>query len=88
MGSVNTILLGPDDGRGSGDNTDVPGAQAALRERGLEARSARIVGGGATATSIAYALAALGLTRPRDSSSATSPGRRSPRRWPAAPAPT
>lgn len=62
VGSVNTILLGPDDGRGYGDNTDVPGAQGALRERGLDLpRSARIVGGGATATSIAYTLAALGL---------------------------
>ncbi len=63
VGSVNTILLGPDDGRGSGDNTDVPGAQAALRERGLDgARTARIMGGGATATSIAHALATLGVT--------------------------
>ncbi len=62
VGSVNTILLGPDDGRGYGDNTDVPGAQGALRERLLsEPLSARIVGGGATATSIGYALAALGL---------------------------
>jgi shikimate dehydrogenase len=61
VGSANTILLDPGNGRGSGDNTDVPGAQAALRERRLEPRTARIVGGGATATSIAYALAALGL---------------------------
>jgi shikimate dehydrogenase len=51
VGSVNTILLGPDHGRGSGDNTDEPGA-----------RAARIVGGGATAASIGHALAALGLT--------------------------
>jgi len=63
VGSVNTILLGPDHGRGTGDNTDVPGARAALSERGLDgARTARIVGGGATAASIAYALATLGLT--------------------------
>jgi len=63
VGSVNTILLGPDDGRGTGENTDVPGALAALRERGLDdAKTARIVGGGATAASIAHALAALGLT--------------------------
>ena len=60
VGSANTILL-DGDGRGSGDNTDVPGAQAALRERGIEARSARIVGGGATATSLGYALAGLGV---------------------------
>ena len=63
VGSVNTILLGPDEGRGFGDNTDVPGAVAALRERGLdEVRTARIIGGGATATSIAHALASLGVT--------------------------
>ena len=63
VGSVNTILLGADHGRGAGDNTDVPGAQVALREGGLDgARTARIVGGGATATSIAHALATLGLT--------------------------
>jgi len=63
VGSVNTILLGPEYGTGFGDNTDVPGAQAALRERGLDgARTARIVGGGATAASIAHALASLGLT--------------------------
>jgi shikimate dehydrogenase len=63
VGAVNTILLGPDEGRGFGDNTDVPGAIAALRERGLgDLRTARIVGGGATATSIAHALASLGVT--------------------------
>jgi shikimate dehydrogenase len=63
VGSVNTILLGPEEGRGFGDNTDVPGAVAALRERGLDdLRSARIVGGGATATSIGYALSSLGVT--------------------------
>jgi len=63
VGSVNTILLGPEEGRGVGDNTDVPGAVAALREGGLDdLRTARIVGGGATATSIAYALSSLGVT--------------------------
>ena len=63
VGSVNTILLGPDEGRGFGDNTDVPGAMAALHERGLdELHTARIVGGGATATSIAHALSLLGVT--------------------------
>jgi shikimate dehydrogenase len=63
VGSVNTILLGPDEGRGFGDNTDVPGALAALRERGLDdVRTARIIGGGATATSIAYALSSVGVT--------------------------
>jgi shikimate dehydrogenase len=63
VGSVNTILLGPDEGRGFGDNTDVPGAVAALRERGLDVvHTARIIGGGATATSIAHALSSLGVT--------------------------
>ena len=61
VGGVNTILLERD--RRVGDNTDVSGAMGALRERQLdEIHSARIVGGGATATSVAYALAALGLT--------------------------
>jgi shikimate dehydrogenase len=64
VGSVNTILIGPSDVaavRLTGDNTDVPGAMAALRERDLDgSRTARVVGGGATATSIAYALAVLG----------------------------
>ncbi|MGI9085206.1 MAG: shikimate dehydrogenase [Aeromicrobium sp.] len=63
VGVVNTILLGPDDGHGTGDNTDVPGTIAALEERGLaELRTARIIGGGATATSIGHALATLGVT--------------------------
>ncbi len=61
VASVNTIVL--DGGRKVGDNTDVSGAMSALREARLgEPRSARIVGGGATATAVAYALAALGLT--------------------------
>lgn len=63
VGAANTILLGSDEGRGTGDNTDVPGAIAALRERDIDAlRTARIIGGGATATSIGYALATLGVT--------------------------
>jgi shikimate dehydrogenase len=62
VGAVNTILLGTDV-RLTGDNTDVPGAMAALREHGLDrASTARILGGGATATSVAYALAVLGAT--------------------------
>ncbi|MGH3459714.1 shikimate dehydrogenase [Aeromicrobium sp.] len=63
VGAVNTIVLGPDEGRGTGDNTDVPGALAALREHGLDdLRTARIIGGGATATSIGHALATAGVT--------------------------
>lgn len=62
VGSVNTILLEPGTTERVGDNTDVSGAVAALRERGLDGvRTARIVGGGATATSIAHALSELGL---------------------------
>ncbi len=62
VGSVNTILLEPGTTARVGDNTDVPGAVAALRERGLDGvRTARIIGGGATATSIAHALSELGL---------------------------
>lgn len=60
VGGVNTILF--DDGSSAGENTDVPGAMAALREHGLdEARTARIVGAGATAASIGYALGVLGI---------------------------
>ncbi|MFD7867673.1 shikimate dehydrogenase [Streptomyces sp. NPDC059783] len=54
--AVNTVVL-TDDGRRLGDNTDIPGMIAALRERGVEkAESAAILGAGATASS---ALAAL-----------------------------
>jgi len=55
--AVNTVLFHPD-GRRTGDNTDVPGLLAALRERGVErVGSAAVLGAGATASS---ALAALG----------------------------
>ncbi|MEU1471444.1 shikimate dehydrogenase [Streptomyces sp. NPDC005761] len=54
--AVNTVVL-TDDGRRNGDNTDIPGMIAALRERGVEkAESAAVLGAGATASS---ALAAL-----------------------------
>ncbi|MDG4863809.1 shikimate dehydrogenase [Streptomyces sp. T-3] len=54
--AVNTVVFGPD-GRRTGDNTDIPGIVAALRERGIEqVESAAILGAGATASS---ALAAL-----------------------------
>lgn len=54
--AVNTVVFGPD-GRRSGDNTDIPGIAAALRERGIEqVESAAVLGAGATASS---ALAAL-----------------------------
>ncbi|CAM5577089.1 shikimate 5-dehydrogenase [Streptomyces spiroverticillatus] len=54
--AVNTVVL-TEDGRRLGDNTDIPGMIAALRERGVEkVDSAAILGAGATASS---ALAAL-----------------------------
>ncbi|MGW6207689.1 shikimate dehydrogenase [Streptomyces sp. NPDC055089] len=54
--AVNTVVF-TEDGRRTGDNTDIPGMIAALRERGVEkAESAAVLGAGATASS---ALAAL-----------------------------
>ena len=54
--AVNTVVF-TQDGRRVGDNTDIPGMVAALRERGVEqVESAAILGAGATASS---ALAAL-----------------------------
>ncbi|MCX4849222.1 shikimate dehydrogenase [Streptomyces sp. NBC_00893] len=54
--AVNTVVL-TEDGRLTGDNTDIPGMIAALRERGVEkSESAAVLGAGATASS---ALAAL-----------------------------
>lgn len=55
--AVNTVLF-TEDGRRVGDNTDVPGMVAALKERGVtRVESAAVLGAGATASS---ALAALG----------------------------
>ncbi|MFH9417713.1 shikimate dehydrogenase [Streptomyces rochei] len=54
--AVNTVVL-TEDGRRTGDNTDIPGMVAALREHGIEkTETAAILGAGATASS---ALAAL-----------------------------
>jgi shikimate dehydrogenase len=61
-GTVNTLVL--EDHRIVGDNTDIPGAIAAIRERtSAPLASAVIIGGGATATSIGLALADLGVRR-------------------------
>jgi shikimate dehydrogenase len=58
-GAVNTVLLG--EGLRIGENTDVPGAVAAIRERyDGRVRTAVVVGGGATAASMAMALGELG----------------------------
>lgn len=60
-GAANTVVL--ENGRRIGHNTDVPGAVAALTERhGGPWRSAIVLGGGATATSVLLALAELGCT--------------------------
>ncbi|MFG3656393.1 shikimate dehydrogenase [Streptomyces sp. NPDC047706] len=57
--AVNTVVL-TGDGRRVGDNTDIPGMVAALREHGIEqADSAAILGAGATASSALAALARI-----------------------------
>ncbi|MFI7141049.1 shikimate dehydrogenase [Streptomyces massasporeus] len=54
--AVNTVVR-TEDGRGIGDNTDIPGMVAALREHGIDkVDAAAVLGAGATASS---ALAAL-----------------------------
>ncbi|PUA80080.1 shikimate dehydrogenase [Nocardioides currus] len=59
-GGANTIVL--DGGTLRGDNTDIPGAIAAIRERTTAPLATAVVlGGGATATSIGLALADLGV---------------------------
>ena len=55
--AVNTVVV-TEDGRRVGDNTDIPGMVAALRERGIEeVASAAVLGAGATASSALAALA-------------------------------
>ncbi len=57
--AVNTVVL-TEDGRRLGDNTDIPGIGAALRERGVEkVGSAAVLGAGATASSALAALARI-----------------------------
>ncbi|MGW2017259.1 shikimate dehydrogenase [Streptomyces sp. NPDC001927] len=57
--AVNTVVL-TEDGRRLGDNTDIPGLIAALRERGVEkVESAAVLGAGATASSALAALARI-----------------------------
>jgi shikimate dehydrogenase len=58
--AVNTVVFGADGWR-TGDNTDIPGMLAALRERGVTSvPSAAVLGAGATASSALAALARLG----------------------------
>jgi shikimate dehydrogenase len=55
--AVNTVVFAPD-GRRVGENTDVPGLVAALRERGVaKVGTAAVLGAGATASSAIAALA-------------------------------
>ncbi|MFE5892814.1 shikimate dehydrogenase [Streptomyces sp. NPDC056462] len=57
--AVNTVVMN-EDGRLVGDNTDIPGMVAALREHGIEqVDSAAILGAGATASSALAALARI-----------------------------
>ncbi|MEU3979896.1 shikimate dehydrogenase [Streptomyces sp. NPDC026672] len=57
--AVNTVVF-TDDGRRTGDNTDIPGMVAALREHGVEkVDSAAVLGAGATASSALAALARI-----------------------------
>ncbi|GAA2712381.1 MULTISPECIES: shikimate dehydrogenase [Streptomyces] len=57
--AVNTLVL-TGDGRRLGENTDIPGLIAALRERGVEkVESAAVLGAGATASSALAALARI-----------------------------
>lgn len=60
LGVANTLIV--DDGMISAYNTDVPGAAAAIAEAGIKApQTARILGGGATAASLALTLVQLGV---------------------------
>jgi shikimate dehydrogenase len=62
LGVANTVVI--EDSWLRGDNTDVPGAVSALQEHGIEqVRTVRILGGGATASSMAYAAATIGAQR-------------------------
>ena len=57
--AVNTVVF-TGDGRRHGDNTDIPGMLAALRERGVgSVPSAAVLGAGATASSALAALARI-----------------------------
>ncbi|MFJ7770479.1 shikimate dehydrogenase [Streptomyces sp. NPDC097107] len=57
--AVNTVVL-TEDGRRTGDNTDIPGIVAALREHGIvKVETAAVLGAGATASSALAALARI-----------------------------
>nr|WSX52837.1 shikimate dehydrogenase [Streptomyces sp. NBC_00974] len=57
--AVNTVVL-TEDGRRTGDNTDIPGLISALNEQGVrKVESAAVLGAGATASSALAALARI-----------------------------
>ncbi|MGW4923518.1 shikimate dehydrogenase [Streptomyces parvulus] len=57
--AVNTVVF-TEDGRRTGNNTDIPGMIAALREHGIEkTETAAVLGAGATASSALAALARI-----------------------------
>ena len=57
--AVNTVVR-TEDGRRIGDNTDIPGMVAALREHGIDkVETAAVIGAGATASSALAALARI-----------------------------
>jgi shikimate dehydrogenase len=61
LGVANTLIGGPDGWHAV--NTDVPGAVAAMRERGIESvDSVRFLGGGATVQSLLLAVGELNAT--------------------------
>ncbi len=61
-GGANTLLLA--DGVVRADNTDVPGTLAALQEAGIaDVPLVRVLGAGATASSVAHAVVGLGARR-------------------------
>ena len=61
LGVANTVVI--DDGALSTYNTDVQGALSALTERGIgDLLTTRILGAGATAASVAFALSKIGAT--------------------------
>lgn len=62
LGAANTLVRGSSGW--TADNTDVPGAVAALAEAGIRGiGSVRILGGGSTAASMAYAVSSAGAER-------------------------
>ncbi|MCL2543496.1 MAG: shikimate dehydrogenase [Nocardioidaceae bacterium] len=65
-GGANTLVRGDSGAGWAGDNTDLPGAVEAIRERwSAPVGDALVLGGGATAASVGLALVELGVERLR-----------------------